>query len=585
MKKRNQLLALLLTGVMSISTLLTGCGNTASKESSETTVASSESTTQNASSGGQASSETKPSQTTNPEDNTLTVAIYTYSSVTDYETNHFTQYLEEQLGINLDFYLLPATKDETNTKISLMATSGEDLPDVLITSSLTNEMILNYGTNGLFLPLNDYIYDASVMPNYNSMPEDALKLMNEASTQADGNIYSVGKYLPADWNIATNRSYINVAWLDKLNLKMPETTEELKDVLIAFRDKDPNGNGMKDEIPMYAQNSSGSHKNNVLVWLMNSFIFFNGNMANGSLALNEDGTEVIAPFAADEFREGLMYMKDLYDEGLISASAFTDDYTQLKATLNTEPNVVGFVTTAQFSDWSDYDNNPNFAEMQMIKPVAGPEGISYNAYTDYVPSQAAFIFSTTEKADLAVKFLDAFYNTDTNLVARYGKEGVDFTRDESVLSTLVSWRTEMGIIDSMKLGTINDVYAEPNNITWHDIQPGYRDNSIIMGAANVDSTVYEPSPGNDTMAYHYLNYRFNHPEHVLPALKYTEKETSTIQDAITSIPSYVMTSMSEFVTGTRDPETQWDTYLKELESMGLSTWLEIAQDAYERTLQ
>ena len=38
--------------------------------------------------------------------------------------------------------------------------------------------------------------------------------------------------------------------MDKLGLKMPETTEELREVLGAFVNDDPNGNGKKDEIGM-----------------------------------------------------------------------------------------------------------------------------------------------------------------------------------------------------------------------------------------------------------------------------------------------------------------------------------------------
>jgi putative aldouronate transport system substrate-binding protein len=33
-------------------------------------------------------------------------------------------------------------------------------------------------------------------------------------------------------------------------MEMPTTTEELREVLRAFKDKDPNGNGTKDEIPL-----------------------------------------------------------------------------------------------------------------------------------------------------------------------------------------------------------------------------------------------------------------------------------------------------------------------------------------------
>ncbi len=44
--------------------------------------------------------------------------------------------------------------------------------------------------------------------------------------------------------------WIYKPWLDKLGLKMPETTEELYQVLKAFKEQDPNGNGQADELPL-----------------------------------------------------------------------------------------------------------------------------------------------------------------------------------------------------------------------------------------------------------------------------------------------------------------------------------------------
>ena len=42
--------------------------------------------------------------------------------------------------------------------------------------------------------------------------------------------------------------------------------------------------------------------------------------------------------------------------------------------------------------------------------------------------------------------------------------------------------------------------------------------------------------------------------------------------------------MAEFITGARSLDDDgWNTYLDELETMGLSTWLETAQVAYDRT--
>ncbi len=44
--------------------------------------------------------------------------------------------------------------------------------------------------------------------------------------------------------------YLRQDWMDALGLDMPETTEELREVLRAFVNDDPNGNAKKDEIGM-----------------------------------------------------------------------------------------------------------------------------------------------------------------------------------------------------------------------------------------------------------------------------------------------------------------------------------------------
>ena len=80
------------------------------------------------------------------------------------------------------------------------------------------------------------------------------------------------------------------------------------------------------------------------------------------------------------------------------------------------------------------------------------------------------------------------------------------------------------------------------------------------------------------------NYYDKHPEKVLPLLHYTVEESNKIQQAVTNIPDYVNQSMARFITGDLSIDTDWDTYLSNLENMGLSQWLETAQEAYNRSL-
>ena len=47
-----------------------------------------------------------------------------------------------------------------------------------------------------------------------------------------------------------NCMWVNTKWLNRLGLSMPEDRESFTEMLIAFKNEDPNGNGSSDEIPL-----------------------------------------------------------------------------------------------------------------------------------------------------------------------------------------------------------------------------------------------------------------------------------------------------------------------------------------------
>lgn len=522
-------------------------------------------------------------QTTTPQSEEggkkLVIALQTNSFVTDYDDNYFTKYLENKLGIDIEFYQLPAANDEVRTKVSLMTASGSNLPDILIVSNaLTPETILQYGSSGIFLPLNEYLQNPEKMPNYNAIPEEDRKTMNDTQTMANGMMYSLSRFEPETWNLTPNRTFINKAWLDKLGLALPKTTDELKSVLKAFYEKDPNGNVLKDEIGVYGF-QNGGYGQNVIASLMNAFEFWNNNAMNGGLALSADGTRVIAPFTTDNFKAGLLFMNELYKEGLLSPETFTDEDTQFKATLNHDPSIVGLTSCGSLSNYPDAYNNKNFLEMALLPPLTGPNGACYTPYTEYSPAQTFFIFSSCKNIDLAIKLADEFYDPETSIIARFGEEEVDWTRDEKKLAGMTNAYVEEKLYDKVSMAYISNYWQEPCNKTWHNINPRYA--SLTM--ANTVANGTKPYNPEELVGKNYNYYFTKHPEHVLPLLHYSEEEAAKVQEAIANIPGYIQQSMAEFITGARDIEGTWDKYLQELDSMGLNEWLSIAQAVYERS--
>ncbi len=521
---------------------------------------------------------------TSAEKETITIALQTYSSITDYEDNYMTKKLEEELGINIEFHLLSADSEEVRTQLALLFAGNQNIPDVICTGAMTAQSILEYGSQELFVPLNDMITDPAKAPNFNAIASEEDKAsMLKIATSADGNIYALSTFEPETWNLTPYRMYMNEVWLSKLKLTLPKTTEEYYNVLKAFAAGDPNGNGKQDELPVYGI-TAGTYGENITIPLMNSFIYYPANtMATAFLTLDETGKTVIAPFVQEEWKEGLTYMNRLCSEGLLPASAFTDDKTQFMAVLNNEDaNLVGSLSTGSLSRWNNYDTNINGQEYTMMAPLQGPGGKAYSPYIQYNGAPIWFITSSCKNPELALKLGDLFYRKDFSNIVRYGEEGVDWTSEESITSQpqYSNAYIEAGLYDKVTLVKLKDIWSENNNKFWRNINPRYA--SIDDGNTWAEATEYDPNVKSSR--FYADNYAYNysaHPEHLLPVITYTDEEAKEQAETIVNISTYVSQSMAQFITGARSLD-EWDSYVKDIEAMGLATWLENTQAAFER---
>ena len=120
---------------------------------------------------------------------TLTVAIVQNANVENYDTNYLTQLIEQECGVNLEFQLLPTSIDDAKSKFALMASSGEKMPDV-VCMEMTNLEVSEYGSKGIIVPMNEYLEDAEVTPNFNAIDDEGKAAIMQAITSPDGNIYT-----------------------------------------------------------------------------------------------------------------------------------------------------------------------------------------------------------------------------------------------------------------------------------------------------------------------------------------------------------------------------------------------------------
>jgi putative aldouronate transport system substrate-binding protein len=85
-------------------------------------------------------------------------------------------------------------------------------------------------------------------------------------------------------------------------------------------------------------------------------------------------------------------------------------------------------------------------------------------------------------------------------------------------------------------------------------------------------------------AIHYKLYTGKHPEKLLPLLRYSLDDAQTLSEPITNVNEYIKQAIAEFVSGTRDINNDgaWNTYIRDLNNMGLEQWLKLAQATYDR---
>lgn len=249
---------------------------------------------------------------------TLTAVAKKHPIHGNWDELYWGQWAAEKSGITMEYEYVDNAAWEQKKQLMF---ASDELPDVIIGGgAFTTVDISKYGVTGKYLmPMNDLIDNYA--PNIKAAM-DKYERVRKNLTASDGNVYSLSKiaYTPGD---GYRRIWVNTAWLDKLGLEMPTTTEEMREVLLAFRDQDPDGNGQNDTYP-----ASGVYNNwegDVRYAWLRAFGIW-----QVDAPYVKDGKVVFGP-AEPEFKEYLKEMKYLFDEGLLDSTYYTQSPAEYKA--------------------------------------------------------------------------------------------------------------------------------------------------------------------------------------------------------------------------------------------------------------
>lgn len=578
MKKKNKNMRAVLALLLALTVvLMSGCGNGSS--SSGTGSASSESASDPASSGSSDVQDDSSSggggtlDTSNlnepgtfpilKEQVKLTVGRNTDTNIIDMDENTYTKMLEENVNLDLEFVYFPANQDERKQKLSVMISSGGELPDTIV-FDLTDLQAYTWGSQGYFIPLNDYLEQASIYMK--PLMDEYEDTYGKYYYSPDGNMYNPPRIVEDLGNDWSYRMWINQTWLDTLNLDMPTTTDEYYEVLKAFKEKDPNGNGKADEIPLMGSTDGW----NTLLYpsLLNAFTYVNWDYE----CFQVDNGQLSVAYTKDEWRDGLEYLNKLCSEGLLSPLTYTQDNNQFKQILeDADAQLVGSLTAGSMSIYQMESTRKK--DMASLPPLTGPEGICYANYVmSGVPGAYGFITKDCEDPLAAFMMFDYMYNEEMVYQGRFGTKGKDwFEPDEGDVSVFAS----SGYGPKVKYETA--IWGTMQNEFWGENHPTFRKYESICGIVDVGNPYDYMKMTADAVP----NYEGKTPEETVQKIIYTQEEADSIADIRATLETYRKENTVAFITGNR-PISDWDNYLAELEAIGLPQFLEVAQAAYDR---
>ena len=462
--------------------------------------------------------------------------------------------LEELTNIHIEWdQIQQAEYDETK---NLMLSANRDLPEGFFgVFSLSASDLVNYGSQGVLLPLNDLIEEHA--PNLKALFErrpDIKKLC----TAPDGNIYATPRVQAGEDGTIGSNMMINMVWLKNLGLEKPVTMEDLEKVLTAFKEQDANGNGdPNDEIPMTFK-FYGSQRD--IGPLFGAFGYPDTTSESASHIVIDNGKLVYVP-ATEGYKEGCKYLYEhFFAKGLIDKEGFTMD----KKTYNAQ-NQGEIANIGLFMCWNAFDlGTVHMDEYEPLSPLLGPDGTTSWGWTSSNTSSATG-FSITDRChnpELLIEWVDTFYDPYWGMQCDLGPIGIN-------------------LIDNGD-GTYSYVDT-PEGMSYDEFR--YKeafasDGPVALTRDLFDTVIPRSSGHQDKFDRNEQYYRKYAIYQYLPTMLMTEEDNDALIQITSDLLDYTKQYRAKWLAN-GGVEEEWDEYLQGLKSRGLDEYLEINQRVYD----
>lgn len=536
MRKSKRFLAGALASLMAVSAM-TGCGSgTGSGEPNTTSAA------------GQTQGEQSAAEKEEPIEMSW-LRGQTNSEVDD--NAEVVKMIEERFNIDLKGWQVDSANYAENLSVRFAA--GE-MPDVLTIGNTGD--LPTYVEGGIIAELPIEL-----------IREKAPHYAAAADKYDDGTLWTTMIYNGKNYGVANPLKVYPFAmiwrkdWLDKLGLEVPTTLEEYEDVLTAFVEQDPDGNGKKDTAAMAERAFAcvfGAYGLRVTSDSAPGFLV-------EEMQLGEDGVPFF-PYIRPEAKEALTVLHDWYEKGIVDKEFITGEnhggYEWLSHSfMNGRIGLTSAQPTHYLAGSTDTADEANWAicmqELKALNPEAdivfgsapiGPEGKSgteawgMNGMLTCLTTKGA---EDPRKVDTFLEMLDAYYaDMDYAKLVNYGIEGVHYEETENGPRRLIDG------VEVRKEGVLQVDFG--NTVPY------------VESVKKKSNDFCESVTGN---AY----YRFNVPP------------VSEFSDVIATLDTLTEQAYFDMITGAK-PIDYFDTFVEEFKKAGGEQAEKAVQEAFAEKL-
>lgn len=460
--------------------------------------------------------------------------------------------LATRTGVSLDFTVVnPDTESE---KFNLMVASN-DLSDII-----SNATTL-YTNGGEAAVADEILIDhlpyltEELTPQICKLMEAYPDAVPEALTES-GWLAGMPQLSMQTETTQTFGPMIRKDWLDELGLDVPETYDELHDVLKAFKEK-------KGADAALVLNYAATGINNGLV----QGYGINGLVADAAMSepyYQVDDTVMYGPIQP-EFKEYLAMVHDWYEEGLIwqDFMSFTDFQNPPTDVILADRTGVFYGEVTYIATLEDASTTEGF-ELVAIPDFVQKSGdtIPFKEERAYAASTPWSISTQCECPELLMQWCNYMYTDEGALLCNYGLEGESFEYDENhvpVFTDLVLNNPDMSTTVALFMYCL-------------DRGPFYRDETR-------EQSGYTQAQ-KDASSIWQSNLSVGRG---IGSTALNTEESSEVNQFYGDIKTYIEQSVLEFIIGNRDL-TEFDAFVDHIEGMGIDEVTACYQAAYERYL-